>query len=52
MPTAIINYLAVLVAAIISMIVGAFWYSPYLFGKQWTELMNLAPKDMLDMKKR
>ena len=52
MPTAIINYLAVLVAAIISMVIGGFWYSPMLFGKQWAELMNLAPKDMLDMKKR
>lgn len=52
MPTAIINYLAVLVAAIVSMIVGAFWYSPMLFGKQWMEWMNFAPKDMLDMKKR
>lgn len=52
MPTAIINYVAVLVASIISMIVGAFWYSPMLFGKQWMEAMNFAPKDMLDMKKR
>jgi len=52
MPTAIINYLAVLVAVIISMVIGGFWYSPMLFGKQWAELMNLAPKDMLDMKKR
>ena len=52
MPTAIINYLAVLVAAIVSMVIGGFWYSPLLFGKQWTELMNLAPRDVLDMKKR
>ena len=52
MPIAIINYIAVFVAAIISMIVGAFWYSPLLFGKKWAEWMNFAPKDMLDMKKR
>ncbi len=52
MPTAIINYLAVFVAAIVSMVIGGFWYSPLLFGKNWAEGMNFAPKDMLDMKKR
>lgn len=52
MPTAVINYLAVLVAAIVSMVIGGFWYSPLLFGKRWIEGMNFAPKDLLDMKKR
>jgi len=52
MPTAIINYLAVLVAAIISMVIGGFWYSPLMFGKKWMELMNISPKDTIDMKKR
>lgn len=52
MPTAIINYLAVFVAAIVSMVLGGFWYSPLLFGKRWIEWMNFAPKDLLDMKKR
>src|SRR3989344_6283871 len=34
-----INYLAVLVAAIASMIIGMMWYSPKgLFGKQWMQL--------------
>jgi len=27
-----INYLAVLIAAIISMVIGSLWYSPLLFG--------------------
>lgn len=52
MPTAVINYLAVVVSAIVSMVLGGFWYSPFLFGKRWTEGMNFAPKDLLDMKKR
>ncbi len=32
---ATINYLAVVVAAIAYMILGAIWYSPILFGKAW-----------------
>jgi hypothetical protein len=30
-----INYVAVFVAALASMIIGAAWYSPILFGKEW-----------------
>lgn len=30
-----INYLAVLTAAVVYMILGALWYSPALFGKTW-----------------
>lgn len=32
---ATVNYLAVVVAAIAYMILGAIWYSPVLFGKAW-----------------
>jgi hypothetical protein len=39
-----INYLAVLVAAIVNMAVGALWYSPALFAKPWMKLT--AKKDM------
>lgn len=35
-----INYLAILAAAIAAMALGALWYSPLLFGKQWTKLMG------------
>ena len=34
-PEVTINYLAVLVAAISTMIVGSLWYSPLLLGKLW-----------------
>jgi hypothetical protein len=34
-----INYLAVLVCAIISMIIGSIWYGP-LFGKTWMKIMG------------
>lgn len=30
-----VNFLAVLAAAIVSMVVGALWYSPALFAKPW-----------------
>jgi len=39
-----INYLAVLVAAIVNMAIGALWYSPVLFAKPWMKLT--AKKDM------
>ncbi len=30
-----LNLVAVLVAAIVSMVIGAAWYSPALFANQW-----------------
>ncbi len=51
MPTVDINYLAVLVAALASYVLGALWYSPVLFGKLWMKLSNLDPKNMDAAKK-
>lgn len=47
-----INYLAVLVAAIASMVVGGLWYSPLLFGKQWMKMMKFNEKDLPKMKEQ
>lgn len=44
-----VNYLAVLVAAIASMILGYLWYGP-LFGNMWKQLMGFTDKDMKKMK--
>lgn len=41
-----VNYLAVLVAAVINMVVGALWYSKAMFAKPW---MKLTGKKMEDM---
>ncbi len=41
MMTFTINYLAVLVSAIASMIIGFLYYSPLVVGKQWLKLMNI-----------
>ncbi|MBS3127003.1 DUF1761 domain-containing protein [Candidatus Woesearchaeota archaeon] len=51
-PQITVNYVAVLVAAIVSMVLGALWYSPVLFGKQWMKLSNIDPKKMPEMKKK
>lgn len=44
-----LNYLAVMVAWLINVVVGAFWYSPAGFGKQWSAYtgvdMMKIPKD-------
>ena len=48
MPTVEINYLAVLVAAVINMVVGAIWYSPVLFAKDWSKLTGRKANEMGD----
>jgi len=44
-----VNYWAVLVAAIVSFVVGWLWYGP-LFGKMWQGLMGMTPENMQAMK--
>ncbi len=41
-----INYLAVLLAAISSMVVGSIWYMPAVFGDTWAKLAKIKLKDM------
>jgi hypothetical protein len=40
-----LNLLAVLVAAISTMVVGFLWYSPLLFAKPWMKEMGYDPSD-------
>jgi hypothetical protein len=47
-----VYYVAIIGAGIVSMVIGALWYSPLLFGKKWMELMNFQKKDMAKMKKQ
>lgn len=42
-----INYLAVLVCGIISMVVGSMWYGP-LFGKAWMKETGMTDEDVKD----
>ena len=41
-----INYLAVLVAAIVIFVLGGLWYSPALFAKRWIALQNRTEEQM------
>lgn len=41
-----INWMAVIVAAISTFMLGGLWYSPILFGKQWTKENNLNEADL------
>jgi hypothetical protein len=41
-----VNYLAVFLAAVSSMVVGSIWYIPQVFGKQWAKLAKVNLKDM------
>lgn len=40
------NLTAVLVAAIINMVVGALWYSPVLFSKEWMKQTGKKESDL------
>lgn len=52
MPTANVNILAVLTAAVVTFILGMVWYSPVLFAKQWIEAHGYTPEKLEEMKRR
>ncbi len=41
-----LNLIGIVVATIIGMILGALWYSPLLFGKQWMESLGKTPETL------
>lgn len=41
-----VNYLAVLLAALSTMVVGSIWYTPKVFGGAWMSLAGLKQKDL------
>lgn len=41
-----VNLWGVLLAALSSMVVGALWYMPATFGKQWMKLTGVGMKEM------
>jgi len=46
----IVNFAAVIVAALVPMVLGHLWYGP-LFGKQWMKLVKVSKKDKYKGKK-
>ncbi len=47
-----VNGLAVVVAAIAGMVIGAFWYSPSFFGTQWMKLSGMSKKALAKAQKK
>ena len=41
-----INFLALIVAALVSFAIGALWYSPVLFSKIWQRNVNLSDEEL------
>jgi hypothetical protein len=52
MPTANVNVLAVLIAAVLTFVLGAVWYSPVLFAKQWMAAQGYTPEKLEEMKRK
>ena len=46
MPTVEVNYIAVLVAGVLSMVVGFIWYSKPLFANAWQKEVGLSDSDI------
>lgn len=46
-----VNYLAILLAGVASMVVGFLWYSPLLFGKVYAKVHKINFKDKKKIKK-
>ena len=44
-----VNYLAVIVAAVVAYAVGAVWHSPIGFGKAWMKMMGFSEGNMKSM---
>ncbi len=43
-----ISFLAILVCAVVSMILGSVWYGPLLFGKAWMKIIGVDESVMND----
>jgi hypothetical protein len=41
-----VNYIAVLLAGIVSMLIGFLWYSPILFAKPWMKLRGYTQESL------
>lgn len=46
-----VNFLAVLVAALVTFALGALWYSPFLFARQWMKAHGLTQAKLKAMRK-
>jgi Protein of unknown function (DUF1761) len=49
MPQIDVNWLAIIVAAVAAFAIGALWYSPVLFGRQWMAAHGHTPERLAAM---
>lgn len=47
-----LNYWAILVSGIVSMVLGAVWYSPPIFGNLWMKLSGMSHEQLEHSKKK
>ena len=50
MPQLDVNWLAIIVAAVVAFAIGALWYSPTLFGRQWMAAHGHTPEKLAAMR--
>jgi hypothetical protein len=46
-----VNYIAVLVAGVVNLVLGMIWYAPRVFGSAWMRMSNITP-DMVERGKK
>jgi hypothetical protein len=46
------NIWSILVASVVAFAIGALWYSPMLFGKEWMALSKMTDADMASARSR
>lgn len=46
-----VNYLAILVCGVMSLVLGSVWYSPLMFGKKWMKYAGFTEADAKNCKK-
>ncbi|MFA6315056.1 MAG: DUF1761 domain-containing protein [Candidatus Paceibacterota bacterium] len=42
-----INFLPILISSVVAFGLGAFWYSPFIFGREWMTLTKISKSDMM-----
>lgn len=45
-----VNWITIIIAAVVNMIIGGLWYSPVLFGDRWIKLMGFSQKQIDEAK--
>lgn len=44
-----INFLPILIASAVSFAISSLWYSPFIFGNAWTNLLKISDRDIANI---